>query len=55
MELKLEQQLKIQVFKQQVEGLNETEVKQKLVEIYQQMIEQQNHYRQALKKAWLGL
>ncbi|WP_292708501.1 hypothetical protein [Nostoc sp. NMS2] len=35
--------------------MDENEVKQTLIEIYQQMICQQNYYQQELKKAWLIL
>lgn len=53
MELKPEQEFNICTFNREVKNMTENQVKQKLIEVYRQMIEQQNHYQQQLKKAWL--
>ncbi|OKH14852.1 hypothetical protein NIES592_08215 [Fischerella major NIES-592] len=53
MELTHEQQFNICAFNQEVKNMTESEAKQKLVEIYRRMIEQQNYYQQELKKVWL--
>ena len=50
MELKLEEKFKIRAFNQQVENMDENEVKRMLVEMYQQIFERQNYYQQELKK-----
>ncbi|MCC5617487.1 NblA/ycf18 family protein [Nostoc sp. CHAB 5836] len=43
-----EQEFKICSFNRQVENISETEVKQMLVEMYQQMFERQNYYQDLL-------
>lgn len=54
MKLRLEDELKLYVFNREVSSMSELEVKEKLVEIYAQMIVTQNYYNEAIKKAWLG-
>ncbi|MHC5821851.1 MAG: NblA/ycf18 family protein [Nostoc sp.] len=52
MGLKPEQEFNICSMNRLVQNMTEAEVKQMLVEIYQQMIERQNYYQQQIKKAW---
>jgi hypothetical protein len=51
-ELSLEQQFNIQSFKAQAQELNETQAKELLVDLYQQMIHRDNVYKELLKKQW---
>lgn len=51
-ELSLEQQFNIQSFKAQAQTLNETQAKELLVDLYQQMIQRDNVYKELLKKQW---
>lgn len=52
--LEPEQELKIYKLKLQVEPMTEVEVKSLLVEMFTQMHQQENFYKQQIKKAWIG-
>ena len=53
MELTEEQKFDICAFNQEVKDMTDSEVKQKLIEIYKKIIEQDNYYQQQLKEKWL--
>lgn len=50
---KTEQEFRICSFNREIQAMSEDEVKQKLIELFKQIIEQDNHYQEELRKEWL--
>lgn len=46
-----EQQLKIRIFAQQNNHLSETETKQKLINMLEDLLKMDNHYKQVISQA----